>query len=65
MRAFLILMGLIVSGSGLVALIAHPAQLGPSLTWIAGMLMFYSGAFALKRKTRRVFAGRGAVRNRG
>jgi hypothetical protein len=58
MRVFCILMGLIISASGLLALMAHPNQLLPNATWIAGMCLFYSGAFALKRKTRRVFAGR-------
>ena len=59
MRVFCILMGLILSAVGLLALLAHPNQIIPNLTWIAGMCLFYSGALALQRKNRRVFAGRG------
>ncbi|HXR95996.1 MAG TPA: hypothetical protein VN718_08955 [Rhizomicrobium sp.] len=58
MRAFCILMGLIISASGLLALLAHPTQVLPNVTWVSGMLLFYWGAFALQRKNRRVFAGR-------
>jgi threonine/homoserine/homoserine lactone efflux protein len=58
MRAFLVLVGLILSATGLLALMAHPGQVLPNLTWIAGLCLFYTGALALKRKTRRVFAGR-------
>ena len=57
MRAFCILLGLIVSASGLLALLAHPHHLVPNLTWITGLCLFYFGAFSLQRKTRRVFAG--------
>jgi hypothetical protein len=58
MRAFCILVGLIVSASGLLALLAHPTQMVPGATLLTGIAMFYWGAFALSRKSRRIFAGR-------
>lgn len=62
MRVFCILMGLMVSASGLAAMLAHPNQLVPNATWIAGVCLFYTGALGLQRKSRRVFAGRGPAR---
>lgn len=58
MRVFCILVGLIVTSFGLLALMAHPNYVFPNVTWVAGMLLFYWGAFALQRKNRRIFAGK-------
>lgn len=58
MRAFLILVGLILSASGLLAMLAHPGQILPNATWIAGVCLFYTGTLGLQRKSRRVFAGK-------
>lgn len=61
MRVFCILMGLLVSSGGLLAMLANPNQWLPNLTWIAGMGLFTVGAFSLKRKSRRIFAGKRRV----
>ena len=61
MRVFCILIGLIVSAVGLLALLAHPSQLIPNATWIAGLALFYIGAFGRQRKTRRIVAGKRQV----
>lgn len=58
MRAFFILVGLIVSASGLLPFLAHPTQMVPSVTLATGVAMFYWGTAGLNRKSRRIFAGR-------
>ena len=56
MRATCILLGLTLSTLGLMMLLQNREQALANFTWCAGLFLFYSGALALSRKSRRSLA---------
>jgi len=55
LRALFILLGFAIASTGLLLMLAQPNGWLANLTFVGGVCLFYSAAFALRRKSRRVF----------